>query len=400
MPRAAWLVALTVLLAAAQPLPALANPLAESLRARGTEEIYSLDDLKALATWREATTVDPDDPDNWRGLAGAILAHLGMLRGTMTVDSYLGRVATKDVALPPPPANLASEFDRAIRRAISLARERVAAQPRDPEAQYDLGSAIGIQASYLATINGGVLPALRAAREAFDVHERVLELSPKRADAGLIVGTYRYLVSTMSLPMRLAAYMVGFGGGRERGITLVEGAAAYRGDNQSDARLALLLLYTREGRHDEALKQLALLRERYPRNRLLWLETGSAYLRANKPAEAEQMLDQGLAMLAQDNRPRMLGEETLWYYRRGASRAALGRNESAKSDLERAIQLDGRRWVLGRAHLELGRLAMRQGDTAGAREHFQQASSLGDSDRDGLSAARARALMKQLPRNP
>ena len=37
---------------------------------------------------------------------------------------------------------------------------------------------------------------------------------------------------------------------------------------RQDARFALLLLYNREKQYDEALKQLALLRDRYPRNRL------------------------------------------------------------------------------------------------------------------------------------
>ena len=60
----------------------------------------------------------------------------------------------------------------------------------------------------------------------------------------------------------------GFGGGREQGLQLIEGAAAYVGDNQEEARFALVLLYNRERRYDEALAQLATLRERYPRNRL------------------------------------------------------------------------------------------------------------------------------------
>ena len=42
------------------------------------------------------------------------------------------------------------------------------------------------------------------------------------------------------------AYVAGFGGGRERGMQLVEEAAAYAGENQTDARFALMLLYNRE----------------------------------------------------------------------------------------------------------------------------------------------------------
>jgi hypothetical protein len=45
----------------------------------------------------------------------------------------------------------------------------------------------------------------------------VLSLDPSRKDAGLVVGTYRYVVSTLSLPVRMVAYVAGFGGGRDRG---------------------------------------------------------------------------------------------------------------------------------------------------------------------------------------
>ena len=119
-----------------------------------------------------------------------------------------------------------------------------------------------------------MLSAFRAAREAYDEHEQVLSLAPQRRDAGLVVGTYRYIVATLSLPIRWVAYVAGFGGGRERGLSLVEGAANYSGENQTDARFALTLLYNRERRYDDALKQLAVLRETYPRNRLVWLESG------------------------------------------------------------------------------------------------------------------------------
>ncbi len=388
-------VTLAVALAVLVPSGAWANPASDVLRARAADELYNLDDARALATWREATRTDPQDAGAWRGLAGALIVQLAMLRGTMTVDSYLGRVTTNDVALPPPPPALAGEFHRAIDRAIGLARQRVAAAPADPHAHYQLGAAVGLRASYVATIDGGVVSAFRAAREAFSEHERVLELDPSRGDAGLIVGTYRYLVSALNMPLRWVAYVAGFGGGRERGIALVERAAAYPGDNQGDARLALLLLYNRELRYDDALAQLRILRRQYPRNRLFVLESASTLLRAKRPAEAERALNEGLSMLASDTRTRMFGEEALWYYRRGEARAALGRTAEARTDLTRAIGQGGRKWVEGRAHLELGRLALAESDVASAREHLRTASRLGDSDSDGASAARARELLKQ-----
>ena len=372
-----------------------ANPASDVLRTKAAAELYNLDDERALATWREATRTDPQDAGAWRGLAGALIVQLAMQRGTMTVDSYLGRVTTNDVSLPPPPPAVADEFRRAIERAIALARQRLAAAPKDPQAHYQLGAAVGLRASYIATIDGGVLSAFRAAREAFSEHERVLELDPSRGDAGLIVGTYRYLVSALNMPLRWAAYVAGFGGGRERGIALVERAAAYPGDNQGDARLALLLLYNRDGRFDDALAQLRILRQQYPRNRLFVLEAASTLLRAKRPADAERVLNEGFAMLGTDARTRMFGEEALWYYRRGEARAALGRTAEARADLTQAIAQRGRKWVEGRAHLELGRLALAESDLPAAREHLRTAAQLGDSDADGASAARARELLKQ-----
>jgi tetratricopeptide (TPR) repeat protein len=397
MTRSWQAVVVTSLVALGCELPVAASPASEALRTRASDELYNLDDERALTTWREATAADPQDAAAWRGLASAILAHIGMLRGTMTVDSYLGRVATRDVTLPPPPAALASEFNNAINRATEIARRQVAAHSNDAQAYYELGSAVGIRASYMATVDGGVVAAFRAAREAFNAHEKVLELNPARADAGLIVGTYRYLVSTMSMPMRWMAYVAGFGGGKERGLEMVEKAAAYDGDNRSDARIALILLYNREARWDAALNVLAQLRQRYPRNRLLWLETGSTLLRARRFADAERVLNEGMAMLARDNRPRMLGEDALWFYRRGAARAELGRTADAQADLTHALAAQGRKWVEGRVHLELGRIAMKQSNAAAAREHLQAAITLGESDRDGATAARARDLLKRTP---
>ncbi len=393
----AWQGAILAGLIAAAGAPLAASPASEALRARASDELYNLDDEQALATWRQATAADPQDGAAWRGLAAAILAHIGMLRGTMTVDSYLGRVAARDVSLPPPPDALAREFRSAIDRATALARQRVASRPSDPQAHYELGAAVGIRASYMATIDGGVMAAFRAAREAYDAHEKVLELDPGRSDAGLIVGTYRYLVSTMSLPVRWMAYIAGFGGGRERGITLVETAASYGGDNQSDARVALVLLYNRERRYDAALDVLAKLRQRYPRNRLLLLEAGSTLIRAGRFAEAERALDEGIATLGEDTRSRMFGEEALWFYRRGAVRAEMGRVADAQADLTRAVNANGRKWVEGRAHLELGRVALTRSNPAEARAHLQMAIQLGESDRDGATAARARELLERAP---
>ena len=376
------------------PGQALASWESRTLAAKAAYDIYNLDREEGLAEYREAVAADPEDAAAVRGLASALWLSITFTRGNMTVDDYLGNVGHSDLKLPPPSPELAQAFRDAVDRAMALARKRVDAHPKDAQAHYELGSAIGLRASYVITVEGSVFGAVKTARGAYDEQEKVLELDPKRADAGLIVGTYRYVVASLSMPMRMMAYMAGFGGNKEKGLRLIADAAAYPGENQTDARLAMLLLDNREGRYDAALEQLRILREQYPRNRIFWLETGATYLRAGRAAEAETVLNEGLARFANDARPKMFGEPSLWYYKRGMARAALGRAADAEADFGKALSSEGRQWVYGRAHFELGKLSIKAGNRSAANNELRQAVTLCTADRDVATADEAQRLIK------
>jgi tetratricopeptide (TPR) repeat protein len=205
----------------------------------------------------------------------------------------------------------------------------------------------------------------------------VLELDPSRKEAAMVVGTYRYVVSTLSMPLRMMAYVAGFGGGRDRGIQMIQETAATR-DNESrtDAMFALVLLYNRERRYDDALRVLEELRRMYPRNRLAVLEAGSTALRAGRGAQAEALFTQGLTVVARETRPLMPGERALWHYKRGAARAMRGNLDGARADLNLAVDSTAQEWVRGRAHAELARLALRGGDRENARSFAARAEAL------------------------
>ena len=373
--------------------PALASPESRALTARAAFDIYSLDRDDALALYKQAVAADPNDVTAYRGLASALWLSITFRRGNMTVDDYLGKVGHSDLKLPPPSPEVAQAFRDAVNRALELGQKRVTANPKDADGHYQLGAAIGLRASYIITVEGGMLGAVKAARGAYDEHEKVLELDPKRADAGLIVGTYRYVVSAMSLPVRLFAYIYGFGGGKEKGMQLITAASEYPGDNQTDARLALVLLDNREGLYDAALLQLATLRQLYPKNRILWLETGATYLRSGRPQDADRWLTDGIARFESDSRQKMFGEPALWYYKRGAARAALDRDSDADADLRQALASEGRQWVHGRTHLELGKLALKERNKSAANAELRQAVSLCSADNDAAAAEEARRLI-------
>jgi tetratricopeptide (TPR) repeat protein len=193
----------------------------------------------------------------------------------------------------------------------------------------------------------------------------------------------------MSLPIRLLAYVAGFGGDAERGIQMIEEASRHPGEGAADAKFALVLVYNREARYGEAMRVLSQLQREFPRNRILWLEAGATALRAGRPAEADRLLDEGLAKMRADTRPRMFGEEALWLVKRGTARLALGRAAESEADLTRALGLEARKWVTGRAHAELGKLADLRGNRALARREFERAVALATEDNDPIGAEAA-----------
>jgi tetratricopeptide (TPR) repeat protein len=370
------------------------NPSAADLREQALDLAYNLDHDRAIELLRRAVALSPDDPAPHRSLASVLWLNMLFQRGAVTVDHYLGSLSRPNVELARPPAELDAEFRQHVDRAIVLSRARVRASPRNAQAHYDLGSALGLQASYMATVEGRLLAGFRAARQSFDEHEQVLQLDPRFTDAGLIVGTYRYVVSTFSLPMRVMAYVVGFGGGRERGIELLEATAARGHDARTDAMFALILVYNRERRYGDALRILDGLRRMYPRNRLIVLEQGATALRGGRADDAEHLMTEGLGMFAKDARAKIPGEEALWRYKRGAARASLGRTGPAIEDLRRATAADAQQWVQGRARVELARIALGRGDRPGAAAEAQQAETLCRNGNDPFCADRARELLR------
>jgi len=370
---------------------------ADSLRVRATHLIYEHQHDEAIRLLRQAVAIAPDQSATHRSLASAVWLKMLFLRGAVTVDHYLGSFNRARVDLTKPPPELVTEYQKSIAAALTLAEARVAAIPpakKDAQAHYDLGAALGLNASYVASIEGRLLAGFRAASRAYDEHETVLRIDPTRKDAGLTVGTYRYIVSTLSMPLRLMAYVAGFGGGRERGIQMLRETAAKGGENRTDAMFALVLVYNRERRYDDALQTLQELRKLHPRNRLVLLEAGSTALRAGRPQQAEAVLTEGLGMLAATSGPKIPGEETLWRYKRGAARVALGRADSARADLQSATSAEAQTWVQGRARVELARVALQGGDRGTAAGEARQAETLCQRGQDSVCLDEAKKLLR------
>ena len=376
------------------PAAARANQASRELRDRGTALGYNLDFDQAVAMYAKAIAAAPSDPASYRARAAEIWLHIMFMRGLVTSDNYLGRFARPPASMRTPPPELAAQFTSDLNQSLTLSLAQVKAHPDSADAHYQLGATYGLQASYAATVGDDRRAAFGAARRAYREEAQTMQLDPSRADAGLIVGTYRYMVASLSWSVRWLAYLVGFQGGKDEGIRLIEGAGRYPGENQHDAKMALILIYNREHRYADALRMLDELERGFPANRLLWLEAGATALRADRAADAERYLDEGIAKLDRDDRPRMFGEEALWYYERGAARVALGRREEAAADLNRALGAHGRVWVEGRVHTELGKLADLAGHHQIARAEYRAAEKMADQDDDPVGKDAADELLQ------
>ncbi|MEO8258220.1 MAG: tetratricopeptide repeat protein [Acidobacteriota bacterium] len=367
---------------------------AAAWRSRGVQAGYNLDYDEAVAAFEQAIEADPTDPAPHRLMAATIWIRLLFQRGAITVDDYLGE-ARSDLARDPPPPAMDTFFHTHVDRALALAEARLRDAPASADSHYQVGAATALMATYAGTVTGSGLSGFRPARRAYDEHERVMAIDPRRKDAALVVGTYRYAVSTLSPPWRLLAHLAGFGGGRARGLQLVEEAADFPGEVQTNARFILILLYNREGRYDDALRVIAQLQREHPGNRLLWLEAGGTALRAGRPAEARLAIERGLEKLAQDPRPRGFGEEARWRLAHGTALAALGERQPAEQVLRAALTAEARDWIRGRVHNELGTLADLAGDRAGATAQYRIAVALCQADHDPACADEAKRRMRR-----
>jgi tetratricopeptide (TPR) repeat protein len=336
----------------------------------------------------------PNEPAAHRALASILWLAILYHRGAVFTDNYLSGSLKNQVELPKPPPDMAAEFARELAAAIDLSEARLHKNPEDVQAHFDAGTAYALQASYMATVEGRVLGAMRMAKRAYDAEEFVLKHDPKRVEAGLIVGTYRYLVATLAMPARWMAYLVGFGGGKEHGIAMIEDSMRAV-DTHVDSRVALLLIYSRERRFGDVVRLARELQAEFPKNRLFTLEEGSAATRAGRAAEGETALTRGLGAYDREQRPRVEGERAVWLYKRAVARVALRRLPDAQADLDAAMRADPTDWTKGRVQLEAGRIADLRGRRNEAVAAYRQAELLCTARNDDVCAGEAARLTKR-----
>ena len=276
-----WLSAGALMWAAA----ALGGPVEE-----GFEHFYNLEYDEALAKFGQAIAAEPNNPALYNHVAQTVLYRdlyrVGALESELVsgTNPFLRRPKVN-----PSPED-EKQFEDAIRRAISLAEQRLAARRDDARALYWLGVSYGLRANYNFLIRKAWMDALRDATTARKLHDKAVEIDPSFVDARLVPAVHDYVVGSLPWHWKLLGFLVGFRGDKQRGIATLELIASRGVLNRDDAKILLCAVYRRERRPERAVAHLNDLIPRYPRNYILRFELVQMYSDLGKKDEALAVL--------------------------------------------------------------------------------------------------------------
>lgn len=235
---------------------------------RGFTGLYNLDFAGAQKDFAAWETLHPDDPMGpVSEAAGFLFAEFNRL-GVLEAQFYENDDAFFDrPKLTPDPA-MKVRFQDAIARAEKLASARLARDAQDRNALFAQTLAAGLQADYAALIEKRNLSSLHFTKEASASAQKLLAVCPNCYDALLATGFSKYIIGSMSAPVRWILRMGGLPADKKGGIADLE-KTAERGHYLAPfARILLAIAYVREKDKRRALEMLENLRRDFPGNTL------------------------------------------------------------------------------------------------------------------------------------
>jgi tetratricopeptide (TPR) repeat protein len=283
-----------------------------------------------------------------------------------------------------------AQVERLLRQAESLIEK----DPENARARLARGAGFGVRSRYHMMR----YHKREAARDAVKMREDMLaarRLDPDCKDALFGLGLYDYFTDILPRYLKLLRLFAGIpGGDRARGFAAIEETAENGDLHATEARIQLFEIYSYWEPHpDRALREIQLLRKRYPGWPLWGLKLTEQLkdrmgLYPEAARVARELLETGdrghanyagtsvaMARLA-------LGEALLLDLRFGEARRQL---------LLVPERLPEAPWVAARARLLAGRSLELAGDRDAAKLLYRQAAGLGDRE----LARRAESLLRQ-----
>jgi hypothetical protein len=251
-------------------IPALAGDLVLQMPIldRGFQDMYNLDFSGAHTRFSQWERIHPEDPMGpTADAAGFLFSEFHRLGVLESQFFELDKRFENRPKLNPDPA-VRQQFDAAIQKASALAHAKLAKNPKDEDALFSLTLINGLEADYAALIEKRNLASLHYTKEASAWGRQTLAVDPNNYDAHIASGIAKYLVGSLSAPLRWLVRLGGVPGDKQAGVKELK-LVADRGHYLAPfADILLAIAYVRDNDKPHAREILSSLREQFPANPL------------------------------------------------------------------------------------------------------------------------------------
>ncbi|MGA9388831.1 MAG: hypothetical protein WBV69_00165 [Candidatus Sulfotelmatobacter sp.] len=235
---------------------------------RGFLGLYNLDFAGAQKDFSAWESLHPDDPVGPVSQAAGFLFsefnRLGVLEGQFYDND---KAFTDRSQLSPDPA-IHRQFEAALDHGDQLSHARLNKNDKDPDALFALTLSSGLRADYAALIEKKNLSSLHYTKEASTWAQQLLAVCSDCYDAQLATGFSKYIIGSMSAPVRWLMRMGGLPADKQGGIADLQLTAQHGHYLAPFARILLAIAYVRDKDKPRALELLSSLRAQFPGNTL------------------------------------------------------------------------------------------------------------------------------------
>jgi len=260
--RVATVIALGALVASAADTPP------SSGLDRGFQRLYDLDFAGAQ---KEFQAWEAQNPGNALGpvsqAAGILFSEFNRL-GVLESQFYADDSAFADRKKYDPDPQQRVRFEEQVSRAETLGRAQLARDPRDRDALLGMTLIAGLRADYAALIEKRNLSSLHYTKESAVWAKKLLDADPDCYDARLAGGISRYIVGSMSAPVRWFLRLGGVQGDKAGGFAELQAVATNGRLLAPFARILLAIAYVRDKDLLHAREILQSLQKDFPENQL------------------------------------------------------------------------------------------------------------------------------------
>jgi hypothetical protein len=256
------------------------SPVARLTLDNGFRDLYKLDFEGARAQFRDYQVAQPADPLGKVAEAASYLYQEFDAKGVLTSDFFLNDDRFLGGVEGNPAHNRNEDFLKANAAARSAARERLQADPRDPEALLAITMADGMESNYDSIIEKKPLAGLTYMRQAEGEAKTLLAIDPSAQDAYVALGTSNYVIGSLNGFKRAFLWFGGIHGDKNRGMDQLQHAVDNGHYLQPFAKILLALVAEREKQDDRACALLTQLAQEFPENALFARELQLADQRA------------------------------------------------------------------------------------------------------------------------